>query len=127
MNRLRTISRLYRFTAYYGLIALVPQYFLEAKTGADFPPPITHPEFYYGFIGVAIAWQLAFLQIAKDPIRLRPVMLGGVFEKAAFGIASLVLFAEGRTSTLIAASGSLDLIFAAAFYWAYAKTPQSAS
>jgi len=36
----------------YGLIVLLPQYFLEAKVGLDSPPPITHPEFYYGFIGV---------------------------------------------------------------------------
>jgi hypothetical protein len=32
----------------YGLIVVAPQYFMEAKTGRDFPPPITHPEFYYG-------------------------------------------------------------------------------
>ncbi len=127
MDTLKTVSRLYRFSAYYGLIALVPQYFLETKTGVDFPPPITHPEFFYGFIGVAIAWQLTFLQIAKDPVRLRPIMLGGVFEKAAFGVAALVLFAQGRAPSLIASSGALDLIFAGAFYWAYVKTPQSAS
>lgn len=30
----------------YGLIVMTPQYFLEAKTGQDFPPAITHPEFY---------------------------------------------------------------------------------
>ena len=40
----------------YGLIVLIPQYFLETKNGRDFPPAITHPEYYYGFIGVAIAW-----------------------------------------------------------------------
>ena len=29
----------------YGLIVLLPQYFLEGKTGRDFPPSITHPSF----------------------------------------------------------------------------------
>lgn len=41
----------------YGLIVVLPQYFLESKVGVDSPPPITHPEFYYGFIGVTAAWQ----------------------------------------------------------------------
>ncbi len=55
----------------YGLIVLAPHYFLEAKTGPDFPPPITHPEFYYGFIGVTIAWQVLFLLLSKNPTRYR--------------------------------------------------------
>jgi hypothetical protein len=36
----------------YGILVILPQYFLEAKNGRDFPPPINHPEYYYGFIGV---------------------------------------------------------------------------
>src|SRR5262245_63460257 len=36
----------------YGLLVVAPQYFLEAKIGRDTPPPITHPEFFYGFVGV---------------------------------------------------------------------------
>jgi len=31
------------------------------------------PDFYYGFVGVAILWQIAFLAIGRDPIRLRPM------------------------------------------------------
>ena len=54
-------SRVYLVAGIYGLIALVPQYFTELKIGRDYPPAITHPEFYYGFIGVAISWQIAFL------------------------------------------------------------------
>jgi hypothetical protein len=44
----------------YGLIALLPQYFLEAKNGIDFPPAITHPEYYYGFVGVGLAFKSPF-------------------------------------------------------------------
>jgi hypothetical protein len=40
-----------------GLLALLPQYFLEAGNGLDFPPAINHPEYYFGFIGVAVVWQ----------------------------------------------------------------------
>lgn len=28
----------------YGLVVLIPQYFLESKNGVDYPPAITHPE-----------------------------------------------------------------------------------
>ena len=38
----------------YGLVVLLPMYFLEGRIGRDTPPPITHPEFFYGFLGVAI-------------------------------------------------------------------------
>ena len=37
----------------YGLIVLLPLYFLEERTGRDFPPPITHPEYYYGRFVIA--------------------------------------------------------------------------
>ena len=45
----------YFIAGIYGLLVLLPQYFLEEKTGRDFPPAITHPEFFYGFIAVAVA------------------------------------------------------------------------
>ena len=73
-------KRLYLIAGIFGLIVLVPQYFMEAKTGRDFPPPITHPEFYYGFVGAAVAWQLVYLIISKDPVRYRPIMIVGVCE-----------------------------------------------
>ncbi len=57
----------------YLLAVLAPQYFLEAKAGRDFRPPITHPDFYYGFIGVTIAWQVLFLLLSRNPARYRPL------------------------------------------------------
>jgi len=45
----------------YGLLILTPMYFLENKIGRDTPPAITHPEYFYGFVGVALAWQVLFL------------------------------------------------------------------
>jgi hypothetical protein len=41
----------YGVVAVYGLIALSQLYFLVEKIGRDTPAPITHPEFYYGFVG----------------------------------------------------------------------------
>src|ERR1051326_1675203 len=70
----------------YGLLALAPLYFMEQQTGRDYPPPITHPEYYYGFIGVAVAWQLAFIVMSRDPVRYRALMPVAVVEKASFFI-----------------------------------------
>jgi hypothetical protein len=106
----------------YGLIVLLPQYFLEAKTGRDFPPPITHPEYYYGFIGVALAWQVLFLILAKDPARYRAMMIPAVLEKATFGVAAIVLFLLQKVSAVMLGFGIVDLIFGALFVAAYAKT-----
>ena len=78
----------------YGLIVLAPQYFLEAQTGRDFPPPITHPESYYGFVGVTIAWQVLFLLLSRNPARYRQLVIPAILEKAGFVIAIAVLFAD---------------------------------
>ena len=62
----------------YGLIVLLPQYFFIEKNSHEFPPAITHAEYYYGFIGVAVAWQIVFLTFAKNPVRYRPLMLPAI-------------------------------------------------
>jgi hypothetical protein len=31
-----------------GVLIVAPMYFLEAQIGRDQPPPVNHPEFYYG-------------------------------------------------------------------------------
>ncbi len=114
--------RAFRWAGIYGLIVLVPQYFMEGQIGRDFPPAITHPEHFYGFIGVALAWQFAFLTIARDPVRFRPLMLPAILEKLSFGIAALVLFAMGRIPLLVLAPALVDLGLATAFAVAYRST-----
>jgi hypothetical protein len=114
--------RVFLIAAVYGFAVLLPQYFLEAKTGRDFPPPITHPEYYYGFIGIALAWQFVFLIISRDPIRYRPLMPAAVLEKASFGIPAIVLFALGRLNAQMLAAGMLDLALGLLFVIAYIRT-----
>lgn len=114
--------RVFLIAAVYGFAVLLPQYFLEAKTGRDFPPAITHPEYYYGFIGVALAWQVVFLIVARDPTRYRPLMLAGVLEKAAFGLAAIVLFALDRLHGQMLAAGLVDLGLGLLFVIAYIRT-----
>ncbi len=106
----------------YGLIVLTPQYFMETQIGRDYPPAITHPEFFYGFNGVALAWQVAFLVISRDPARFRPLMLPAVLEKASFGIAGWILFAQQRIPALIVGFASLDLVLGTLFIAAYFLT-----
>ena len=111
--------------AVYGILVLLPQYFLETRIGRDFPPPITHPEHFYGFIGVALAWQLLFLVIARDPVRMRPAILPGIAEKLAFGIAAPVLFALDRVPAAVLGFGIIDLTLATLFFIAWRRIPQS--
>jgi hypothetical protein len=111
----------------YGLVALLPQYVMEQRLNRDFPPPITHPEHFYGFIGVAAAWQAAFLIIARDPARFRPIMIPGILEKLAFGVAAIVLYATGRLATTVLAFGLIDLAWAGLFFAAFMATRPSQS
>ncbi|HEY0084206.1 MAG TPA: hypothetical protein VGB61_15610 [Pyrinomonadaceae bacterium] len=106
----------------YGLFALLPQYFLEEQIGRDYPPPLTHPEYYYGFIGVAVAWQVVFLLLARDPARFRPLMIPAVLEKLSFGIPAIILYSQQRLSALMLGGGMVDLILATLFVIAYVKT-----
>lgn len=117
--------RVFLSASVYGVLILVPQYFMETKIGRDFPPPITHPEHFYGFIGVALAWQVLFVLIARDPVRYRPVMLAAVLEKLAFGTAAVVLYIQGRLAALVLGAGLIDLVLALLFLAAFRFTPVS--
>ena len=117
-------SRVFWVAAIYGILAIVPQFFLEGKLAADSGRAVSHPEFYYGVFGVALAWQFAFVLIARDPIRYRPVMPFAAMEKVAFGAACLILYAQGRAQGWqVIAAGVIDLVFAAGFLFAWSRTP----
>ena len=114
--------RVFLLAGIYGIVALLPQYFLEERIGVERPPPITHPEHFYGFVGVALAWQLAFLLIARDPIRFRPLMPVAVLEKLSFGAAAVVLYTQGRVAGSVLSFGLLDLLLASLFTAAFLAT-----
>ena len=106
----------------YGLLVLVPQFFLEAKAGRDFPPPVNHPEYYYGFLGVAAAWQVLFLILSRDPARYRAMMIPSIIEKVSFAAAAAVLFVQGRVAAALLPFAAIDLALGALFVMAYVKT-----
>ena len=119
---MRFAKIVYRIAGIYGFIVLLPQYFLEDKTGRDFPPPITHSEFYYGFIGLALTWQLLFLLLSTDPVRYRLMMIPSMFEKVVFVVPVLILYSQQRVSGTIVAVSMVDLVFGVMFVISYFKT-----
>jgi hypothetical protein len=112
----------------YGMVVLGPGFFAEKMLAEKMPPAITHPEFYYGFFGIGIAWQAAFLIIARDPRRFRPIIPAAVLEKLAFAAASAALLMAGRVPMIVALGGAGDLVLGTLFTIAYFRLkPASAS
>lgn len=116
--------RVFLIAGIYGLIVMLPQYFLEGQISRDYPPPITHPEYFYGFVGIVVAWQIAFLIIARDVVRFRPLMLAAVVEKVTFAGAVAVLFVQGRLAAAALVFGGIDLLLMVLFFAAYRATPR---
>ena len=103
----------------WGLVVITPLYFIFDLIGKQDPPAITHPGFYYGFVGCALAWQIAFICIGRDPVRLRVMMIPSVVEKVAYCTAVIVLVMQGRTNqrdlVFAATDLTLGVLFVAAF------------
>jgi hypothetical protein len=104
-----------------GILVLIPLYFQLEKMGLDNPPAITHTEFYYGFVGVALAFQMVFIIISTDPRKYRPLMLASIFEKFAFVIPTFYLYSQGSRLGSIIIGASLDLMWGILFVVSYFK------
>lgn len=117
-------KRVFLIAGIYGLIVVLPLYFLEEKTGRDYPPPITHPEYYYGFIGVTAAWQILYLLISTDPIRYRPLMIPPMLAKGSFVIALTILYFQNRVSSTMLGASMIDLLLVVLFFVSYLRTPR---
>ena len=104
----------------WGILVLTPLYFLFGSIGSMTPPPITHPEFFYGFTGIGLVWQIAFLVIGSSPERFRPMMIPAVLEKLSYVLALAVLYLQNRISGTQALpaipDGFLGLLFTIAFF-----------
>lgn len=109
----------------YGLIVMLPQFFLEDRIGVDQPPAITHPEFFYGFICVTVAFQFVFLVIASDPTRYRSLMLVSLIEKFPFVIAIALLYLQSRVGWQMGAAAAIDGFWGLMFLLSYLKTRPS--
>jgi hypothetical protein len=120
---MRFARNVFYIAGIWGLLIVTPLYFMYDTIGREYPPPITHPDFYYGFIGVTLAWQLAFLIIGSDPVRFRPLMIAAVLEKFSYMATLSTLYVQGRLQFGQFAVVSPDAILGVLFAVAVLKTP----
>jgi len=109
----------------WGIAILPPLYFLFDTIGSQHASPITYPQFYYGFTGVAMAWQFAFIVIGWDPIRFRLMMIPSMAEKLIYGLTMGILYGQGRMTFAELLPVFPDLLICALFAVAFAKTSES--
>jgi hypothetical protein len=121
---MRFAKIVYWVAGIWGLLVLTPLYFMFDLIGKKDPPAITHPGFYYGFVGTALAWQLAFLVIGRDPIRLRPMMIPSMVEKFAYGIAVVMLVMQGAMHRSDLVFAGTDLTLGVLFVAAWLRTKE---
>jgi hypothetical protein len=116
----------FRVAAVWGVLIITPLYFMFDLIGRQDPPPITHPAFFYGFVGLALAWQIAFFFIAGDPVRYRPLMIPSIFEKFSYATAVVILVLQARTNRSDLLFAATDFLLGVLFVIAYFKTPSRA-
>jgi hypothetical protein len=113
--------------AVWGFLALTPLYFLVDTVGRQNPPAVTHVDFYYGFVGVALAWQVAFVVIASDPERYRWIMIPAILEKLSYAGALLILYFQRRLNPQQLFFGGADLVLGILFAVAFVRTRGASS
>jgi hypothetical protein len=112
----------FRIAGIWGLFITVPLYFLFELTGIRNPPAITHAEFYFGFVGVTLVWQIAFFVIASDPIRFRPFILVAILEKLSYILAIPILYLQHRVAGNQLIWVGTDSVLCLLFIASYLKT-----
>ena len=118
---MRFAKRVFIGAGIWGLVVLTPLYFAFDLVGREYPPPITHPDLYYGFIGLGIAWQIGFLVIGREPTRYRPMMIPAVLEKFIFVLSQAALYMQGRVRMGQLAVAGPDLILGVLFIVSFFK------
>lgn len=106
----------------YGLIVLTPFLFMERAIAERTPGGLTHPEYYYGFLGAGLVMQFVYLTIGRDPARFRPLMPLGTLAKFAFFIPVLILFFQHRVPSVTLGFASIDVVLGLAFLYAWRTT-----
>jgi hypothetical protein len=106
----------------WGVLALTPLYFMLNVIGRQDPPAITHPAFYYGFVGLGLSWQVAFLVIAMSPVRYRPLMVACMIEKFTYSATLTVLYLQHRLHASDLVFGAIDFSLGVLFVLAFFKT-----
>ena len=112
----------------WGISVLTPFYWLVDVTGRHYSPPMDYPHFFYGFISVAMVWQIAFLMIGTNPARFRQWMILAILEKLGYVTTLAVLRLQDRISSVDVQPLAPDLLLGILFIVAFVKTrPEAAS
>jgi uncharacterized membrane protein YuzA (DUF378 family) len=100
----------YYVAGIYGIIALLPLYFMEAKTGTRLSARYYASRILLRFVGIALVFQFVFLVMARDPFRYRALMPITVLEKLSFAIPTAILYFQNRLALPLFAAGLIDLV-----------------
>jgi len=114
---MKTARYIFLISGIYGITILVPQLFRENAFA-----PLTHPEFFYGFILVTLAFQVLYLVISSDPLKYRYIMLPGMISKGAYITSCIILFLNGRLNKEILIASSPDLLMLGLFIYCFIIT-----
>jgi hypothetical protein len=120
---MRFAKIVFRIAGIWGLLVIIPLYFLFDTAGRQNPPAINHPEFYFSFVGVTLIWQVAFFVIASDPIRFRPFIIVSVLEKLIYIVTIVVLYMQYQVASNQLIWVGTDSILCLLFIASYFKTP----
>ena len=114
----------FRAAGIVGLLTILPMYFLYDSISRKDPPALNHPQFYFGFLGVTLAWQILFLILSTDPVRYRPMMIPAVIEKLGFLAAGAILVYLKMMNIQQAIVTAPDAIMMGFFIASYLRTPR---
>jgi hypothetical protein len=106
----------------WGVTVLTPLFWLVDITGRRYPPPVDYPQFFYGFMAVALAWQIAFLLIGSNPARFRSLMIPAMIEKFGYVSTLFVLYAKSLITSIDLQPAIPDGILGMLFVVAFVKT-----
>ena len=109
----------------WGIGVLTPLYWLVDVSGRRYGVPTEYPQFYYGFLSVAMAWQIAFLIIGSNPARFRMLMIPGMLEKLGYVVGLAVLYHQARVTWADAQAAVPDFALAILMMLAFVKTRPS--
>jgi hypothetical protein len=118
---MRFARTVFTFAGIWGVVVVTPLYFCFDLIGRQYPPAITHPDFFYGFLAVTIAWQAVFLIIGRDPDRFQPLMLPAMVEKFLYIVSLAALWLQGRLQIGQFAVTFPDCVLGVLFLVAYLK------
>jgi hypothetical protein len=112
-----------------AVVVLTPLYVLLDVTGRQYAPPSAYLQFFYGFLAVTMAWQIAISW--SSPTRFRLPMIPSIVEKLGYVVTAAADPAAARAASVSAARSrgfrSAVSVFLTAMVVAHASAEPPAS